>query len=39
LEELAAVFGDKVVEVTEYDLAGERTVFEEKTKTGFNDAA
>lgn len=30
LEEIAAAFGDKVVEVGERDLRAERSVFEEK---------
>jgi hypothetical protein len=32
------VFGDKVVTLTENDIAGEREVFEEKTKASYDDA-
>ena len=34
LEEIAAAFGDKVVTLTEADLATEQTVFEEKAAVG-----
>ena len=34
LEEIAAAFGDKVVTLTEMDLATEQTVFEEKAAVG-----
>lgn len=32
LEEIAAAFGDKVVTLTENDVAAEQTVFEGKVK-------
>ena len=34
LEEIAAAFGDKVVTLTEADLATEQTVFDEKVGVG-----
>lgn len=34
LEEIAAAFGDKVVTLTENDVAAEHTVFEEKARAG-----
>lgn len=32
LEQIAAAFGDKVVTLTDNDMAAEQTVFEEKAK-------
>ena len=34
LEEIAAAFGDRVVELTENDFTAEQTVFEEKAAAG-----